>query len=567
MDDLQKNQSYEPISQKLLDTALKKIQRAVQGNGVAPEHVKIKSYEGRVHIFETRTVLKIEPTIARRQEPGKNSTATPLLNENDINSKVSARVHNIVTQRKVREDIIKSYIKTDKTKGFAAKSTRLPLEPLKHDYVLHKDCITCNKKGKIACPRCGTQGKKICEICHGNRKTICHSCNGQRYIYNGQQQKTCATCNSHGHVNCSHCHGQGTVRCINCKAQGYTLCTQCSCSGVISVINHIEGVAISHFESHEDSPLPQEIERYLINEKTRFEFSQNASITPIKKHDKEDELISSEVNSAQAAEQQASNKTQQLDSIHIPFEVKCPLAELTINLNGEEYSGQILGYRPLFNNFEPFIEKIAQKGIDTLEKAAQNKKNTQNDLKNACEYKLIEESLSLYLKNGMLNAYRQLKRLYPVGVSDKTLKSMLRLCGKAVAQISLAPRITASLLGTIIAICLYYALFAFGGEHLIPQDLWLNHPPLALFLSTLVQLAPLSITYILYIQIARLKLHKSLKPLVPDLERQKIKVRFGKLSLLILGGYLLSAVSIHLYAIPQEKWPLWFQQLAPFLPI
>ncbi|MEC7703045.1 MAG: hypothetical protein VYC19_09835, partial [Pseudomonadota bacterium] len=133
MDELQQNQNQEPLSQKLLDTALKKVRRAIEGNGIDTELVKIKSYDGFVHLFTTKTCLKLSPVIAKRTEPGKNTIAIPLTNELDINNKAATRIHNAVTNQATREAIIKTYTHKDPTKGFAAKNTRMPLAPLRQE--------------------------------------------------------------------------------------------------------------------------------------------------------------------------------------------------------------------------------------------------------------------------------------------------------------------------------------------------------------------------------------------------------------------------------------------------
>tara|TARA_R110002094_G_scaffold49575_3_gene61359 strand:+ start:2168 stop:3871 length:1704 start_codon:yes stop_codon:yes gene_type:complete len=561
MDEPLQSQSYEPISQKILETTLKKIKRAVKGNGVDIDAVKIKSHDGIIHVFNTKTLLQIKAVLAKRTEPGRNTIATPLASEAEINLKAATRINNAVTNEGTRDAIIKSYVNKDPSKGFTAKTVRLPLESLKHDYVLHQDCPTCQKQGKIQCRQCNATGKKICDICHGSNRMPCHHCNGQRFIHGTNGKQNCPHCNAIGTLNCIKCHGKGTMSCTYCKAQGYSPCTKCASSGVFSVINHFEAEAQSLFKCDEQAKLPKEISDYLKNEKTRRNLTLHAKIVPLRV--KDDDLSNQHTTQTQAknAEHSASKQTKQKDLITIPFQVRCPYADIVIEVNGEEYSGKILGFRPKFTEFDPFIEILAKKGMDKLKKALKDKKNSRENLEKATEFAIIKEILSLTIRNSNANTLRQLKKIYPLGVRDSQLKAMMQQTRRAMKNITLLPRIAAMSIGLLISLTLYFIYLFYNGDSLIPETLKQSNALLGHAATTVLQVSPLIITFVLTSYLAKIKIRRSMRDILSAADLSVIKTNLGHIGLAIPVLYITGAALICEFATKSENLPLWFTML------
>ncbi len=559
MDKLQQNKNHEPLSQKLLDTALKKLRRAVEGNGVDTQLVKIKSYDGYVHCFSTKTCLKLAPVIAKRTEPGKNSIAIPLINENDINVKAATRIHNAVINAGTRESIIQTYTRKDPTKGFAAKSIRMPLETLKQDYVLHQECHTCHKTGKIACQRCASKGTTNCEQCYGQRKTICHHCNGQRFIQNGAQRNTCMHCNGQGKVNCQTCHGQGIVQCAACKSHGHIACVKCAKTGIFSIIHHMDAEATSSFACDEISKIPQDIAVYLKDEKTRKTFTEHAKVTPITSSQNDFTNQTTADTATINTEHQAQQGAQQENLITIPFEVKCPYADVVFDINGREYEGKILGYRPIFMNFPNFIEEMASDGIEKLKKAAKSRQNALENIRKATKFAFIKESLSLTIRNNNAHAFREIKRIYPVGVSDKMVKQTIINIRRSLKNITLMPRLLALGIGSLLALGIYYAYMSYGGDaHIIPPRLWQSQPLAAYGLSTILQASPMLLCFVMASALARFKTRISLQGVLAAQDLNTIKSNLGHVAYAIPFIYISGAALICEFLIKAENLPAWF---------
>jgi hypothetical protein len=566
MDEPLQSKNYEPISQKLLDTALKKIHRAVQGNGVELDKVKIKSYDGSVHVFKTKTLLQLKPTIAKRTEPGRNALAAPLHNELEVNAKAAARIHNAVINAGLRDNIIQAYTKTDKTHGFIAKATKLSLDTLKQDYVLHQDCVSCNSSGKIICQHCNAKGRRNCDLCNGNRQTNCHNCNGQRFIMQNGQRQNCTICNGQGTLNCVTCHGQGIMNCPQCKAQGYIACTKCAQTGSFSVIYHLDVAAFSSFECKDTGQLPQDISKYLKNEKARQTFAQEAKITPLKvTNDDFTKQDTAESHITQVA-QETNEPRHQQSIITIPFEIKCPYMDLTISINDQEYTGKALGFRPLFMNFEPFIEILAKKGIESLKSAANSRNDVEEHLKNATEYAIIKELLSLSVRNTNSNTLRQIKRIYPVGVRDSELKSMIMNMRRALKNITFIPRLVGMGLGVGIALLLYFLYMHFDGNSIVPDAFRTKEPMLAQIATTILQLTPLAVTFVLAAALTKMRIRQSLQSIVASADLTSAKANLGQIGLFIPLIYITGAALICEFAVKTENLPLWFTMLRQHLP-
>lgn len=568
MEQIQQNENYEPISQKLIETALKKLHRAAMGNGVEQENVKIKSYDGGVHVFETKTILHLKAVLAKRTEPGKNSTAIPIKTEAEINHKAASRIHNAVNTPSTRDAIIETYTKTDATKGFAAKAVKLPLETLKQDYVLHQDCPACHKEGKLPCQHCKTTGKRVCEVCNGAKQTICQHCNGQCFIHiAGKGRQNCPHCNATGKINCYKCHGHGIVPCEYCKSHGHVPCQKCASSGYFSVINHFEAEAISSFSCDDQHQLPQEISKYLVNERMRALFADHAKLT--KKQIKDDDLAKQMTaeSTAAGADHDTTHKSSQEDLITIPFEVRCPLAQMVISYDGIDYEGKILGYKPLFLDFEPFIEKSAQKGINNLRVAAKNRSESISKLRKATEFALIKETLTLTLKNSNANSFRQMKRIYPVGVQEKTMKMLITLVRRTLKNITFLPRLLAMLIGLSLSIAAYIGYMLAGGDNIVPETMWKQNELIGHLAVTGLQASPLIITYALSGILAKIKTRRSLAGLLPDSDLNTIKVSSGKMGLLIPLIYISAAALICEFMVDAESLPLWFSMIRQHIPL
>ena len=567
MDEPLQSQNYEPISQKLLDTALKKIKRAINGNGVEIDDVKIKSYDGTTHVFTTKTLLHLKPVLAKRTEPGRNTAATPISHEAEINVKAATRIHNAVSNADTRDAIIKSYTKKDPNNGFAAKALRLPLETLKHDYVLHQDCAACQKQGKIPCPQCNTTGQRSCDTCHGNNRMQCHHCNGQRFIHGANGKQNCPHCNAMGTVNCIKCHGKGTINCTYCKAQGYAPCTKCASSGVFSVINHFEAEAQSMFKCDDLAKLPKAITDYLKNEKTRKNFAIHAKITP--KTTKNDDLSNQKTSLTQAQNTQhgASKQAKQRDLISIPFEVRCPYADITISVGSEEYDGKMLGFKPKFTEFDPFIEILAKEGIENLKKAAKDKATSKENLKKAIDFAIIKETLSLTIRNTNNNALRQLRQIYPLGIRDNQLKSLIQQTRRAMKNITLLPRIGAMAAGLTLSLALYFVYLHFNGDSIIPANIKQSSPLIGHLMTTLLQASPLLITFVLTSYLAKIKIRYSLRDMLNAADLSVIKTNLGNIGLLIPVLYITGAALICEFVTKAENLPLWFTMLRQAIPL
>ncbi len=87
-----------------------------------------------------------------------------------------------------------------------------------------RDCLACDKKGRIACSAC--RGARRCAACGGagKRKEACGACGGAGII-----QDLCQACRGAGV--CGRCEGAG--RCDGCGGRGEQPCRACASKGVL----------------------------------------------------------------------------------------------------------------------------------------------------------------------------------------------------------------------------------------------------------------------------------------------------------------------------------------------
>ena len=106
-----------------------------------------------------------------------------------------------------------------------------------------------------------------------------------------------------------------------------------------------------------------------------------------------------------------------------------------------------------------FSRHAIKPGINALFKLSKGPMATEALVDQACKYRLIRHTLSALSHQSKKQVYQQLKREYPVGLSDKYANAAVKYAGVAVLTLSKGPRKKGLLVGTLLAAVLSAAYF------------------------------------------------------------------------------------------------------------
>ena len=337
--------------------ALEELRKAVTGNGVKPENIRLENITGATLNFTAVTILKIQPRISEKTTLGRITGPEKVDNAKSMRDAIENHkresVQNFANITRIRDTIL-----SRDDRGFALVNARINLDFLRKDFVYFESCNACRAKGTLLCQRCDGKGYEICPRCNGNGVDFCPVCNGNGTIQmqDGKHQ-SCHRCRGERKIVCSLCQQRRKIQCGVCKTKGSTTCAQCNGQGWNSIISIVEIEAIVAFDYSRDD-VPERIRMQI--EELGAALAQYASITPI----------------APAQETRS-------EDIKITYQVSLPYADAVFAFNGKKIDALLLGNNGKICNAPNFLEDLIRPGIEKLEAAAQGRGATDSLLREA----------------------------------------------------------------------------------------------------------------------------------------------------------------------------------------
>lgn len=434
-----------------LRPALKKIRRAVSGNGVTPDDVKVLRFEGDILVLKAETTLTLSADILESQATGKTQGTHVFPDEKSARSAIEAKEKRLSTIPETPNTVMNALVNRA-DKGLAPKNSTIPLPSLTEDFIAHIPCSTCHAKGDIPCAQCRGSGYETCRKCHGRGTVTCPHCRGSCQITGSDgKRKSCPHCHGRGHLSCAACRGQGRTACNACKSRGRITCRDCNGSGWTSrVFSHKINARASGVILNMDK-IPQKAAKRIsrLGEK----LAQHVQIR---------ECFPDETSRAHK-------------NIKILYSFSLPQGTAEFQINGKRVPAYLFGTQTRIADLPPFLDGLIRPGAEALELGANAPEKARRKLMLAAQYRTVREALHAVSRHPPKKAYTLLMTQNPVGLSRETGEKLIKNADITLKNASRAGARIASLAGlglafTLAGAYLYYRAVSEISSAAMPQD-------------------------------------------------------------------------------------------------
>ncbi len=431
----------EEIDPALLEKALEDFRALIKGNGLKPDSLKLKGFEGEVINFEAYGIFKIEASINEKRVAGRER-GEQSGSQTDAKQKINTMIETITLDREVKKLTV-NLLEKRQDLGFGINNQLIKLERLNKKFVIHEPCPSCDASGKIVCKNC--RGKKLitCVKCQGQRDIQCHNCHGAQFINSPQgERQQCTYCHGRGQISCELCRQSGEVSCPKCKATGRMVCHDCSSTGWHSHVFNVSLQAKGKFDFDREN-LPEEVPALIDEYGPKMLTEKHAQIRIIEDSRKDEEM----------------DMRSEADEYIVPYHVKLPWGDIGFSVKDKAIKGKLFGFNALLIDIPPLLEKIIGKSLRLLDQAAQGQGNVAVHIGNAIRARAIGETFLSTLSNPPPKALIIMQERYPYGIKETTLKKMITNAGAALKHLTKKPRQKGLGFGIAIAALFYMAYF------------------------------------------------------------------------------------------------------------
>src|ERR1700722_11452581 len=420
----------EPPTSPLTARAIERLQKLADGNGLAPDAIKLLGSEEKTWVLNA--TLELEPlaeAIPGRTPEAKKLNIQALPNFAALQSEIQNR------QKSFREDgtwipaAIKR-LKDQPAQGWGLDDVRISLPEYSALLSASEACPGCRGAKTIMCEQCSGQGAVTCAQCQGARQEYCYNCAG-RGTNPVDPNQPCAICNGRRYIPCRMCHGSGMTTCPVCQGRRGVTCPTCNGVGAATQEVTLSCGARTHFIIAPNSELPTGLRRGL----DRLGFANlvngyadiETTAPPVDK----DNPPPPPVPGLSPDATQAKPKTQKAE---LHYMAKLPYADMRISFNGKAAVVGAFGKRGSLIGVPAFLDAALEPWREKLRAAASGKGSIDETL----DARVLHDAFALQL--GGTNDVRALRKLYPIGLSNEAAQDIMTNMRLALNKITLHAR-------------------------------------------------------------------------------------------------------------------------------
>lgn len=421
-----------PAETSLADFALRKLRQLAEGNGLQPGNITIVSSDEKTVPLSGTMQLTPKTESQTRNFTGKTAHAPP--NCKTVGSFADLATFAADTQKAYAESEewftdIKPEIDALPGKGWGLETA----------YFVHDKKTPASALAEAACPTCTGKASIVCHYCLGRRYVPCHICNetGYENCYTchgsgrdpANQDQPCRGCNGARQMLCRTCQGQRGIPCAQCKATGKIACRECDGTGKHVQICTVTFGVDANFAIGSGSELPSALRRALGRQGIDFITKGHADIDYTKPED-----------------------DQKPGTIKLTYTAKIACADMVMQFKGERKRVAIFGKKRIMLEVPPFLDDALADGIAMLATAAKT-----GNLDRVLEFRALHDTCHLILTGE--GDVKNLRRLYPYGLSKETCDKILRLMRAALHRTTIAARYSGALISLLVASGIGAALY------------------------------------------------------------------------------------------------------------
>lgn len=511
--------AFPPIgkSSELPQKALSRLRKISDGNGLAPDKITLKDFQGFIYNFDAEIDIRLLLQTANHSEAGNTKGDQKFNTQQELQNHLSSYQDTLLTSPDSYEVVRKIFMERD-DRGIGLSKEKVKVPSFQKRYVVPEPCSPCRQRGRIECHKC--HGHKIvdCQTCHGQGHIHCHQCRGNRTVPGPDgKPRPCPTCASTGQVNCTYCRGQRHVTCELCNGKGDTKCTQCNGHGVhshVTVVN-VEAIADSRFNAADT--VPETVIRQAEKLGPRLVGKHHAKAIPAKRD-----------------ENTQKSETQQIE---LHYDISLPYGDIVFDINGQEEPARLFGQKAQIIGLNPFLEDHISPLLSKLKGQTVTRKAALSHLSDIWDYKIFKEALNLSAQTRQSVVYKKLLSKYALALKPTTLQDVVKNADNLLNSATSAPRKNGLIVSSLIFTALFALWFlgplqdiskqALAGT--ISSDTLLSGLDfLPLLLSALI-ISP--VTQAISVQL----LSSQLSGVVPEQHIATLKKRLGKTNYLAIG--------------------------------
>ncbi|MDE1902072.1 MAG: hypothetical protein KGI37_10585 [Alphaproteobacteria bacterium] len=422
----------------LAERALGRLRALASGNGIEP--AAIAPAEIQESLFTLGGVMEISPLCETENTAypggirGKDRKTTGSFAE--LAQAVAAH------QKHFRETpdwvaAATEEIKAHESQGWGLENAKVTLPEKSAVFAATEICPSCQGRRMLTCTQCNGRGTVTCTQCQGQGRELCYNCGGRGE--NPQQPgQPCHTCNGTRYAPCRFCQSRGFLSCPTCQGQRGTPCAPCQGTGSITQEVAVTCGAETHFKLiAKDLPsgLRRGLERAGIENLGKGYADIKASPPP---KDEDDEPH---------------------DKPPFPiltYQAVLPYAEIRMNFGRKKAVISVFGKRGAMMGVPPFLDEPLQRWRDKLRAAAAGKAA----LGDALDARAMRDILALTVAGR--GRIEPLRKLYPFGLSEGAMKTMLADMRLALNRATLKTRAVIAAASAALCAALFYLAMMTG---------------------------------------------------------------------------------------------------------
>ncbi|MDX9689542.1 MAG: hypothetical protein EOM37_02480 [Proteobacteria bacterium] len=502
-----------PVADPLTQKALLRLRSLAEGNEVPPDFITLIETQESTYTIQGFISLKPALTLKSRDVAGRIKAKGPKLLGSF--SELAQEVETLKKEMEEGSSWLDSAIKElEKTPGhgWGHDDAHLAWNDKKTVLTATEPCPSCNGVATHPCPHCHGLGTSLCDFCQSRGQEICQHCGGRGHDPNDPNLK-CSYCNGMGSLLCRHCNGTRQMPCPNCHGKGHVPCKNCRGTGFFSREVIVESGANLTFSLGPTSSLPSGLLRSLsrIGEANLYKGHADITLLP---------------NDPEATKEQKCRLT---------LEAKIPYADIKVRFGSKVAMISCFGKSSKLSNVPPFLDTALSTARSYLVKAAKS----DFPVSEALGPRLMQDALKLQL-TGKKHP-NHLRRLYPVGLSEKVAQEIMRHMSLSLKRETMRTR------SFVAAICtgIFCALSA--GYFFSPLLSWAAsylEPSVLFAIEFFMLMGMLVVTWLALLYFAQNRLRKQF----PNL-KVKVSPNPGKRGMIALGTislvFTVMAIYVH----------------------
>ncbi|MBI1326533.1 MAG: hypothetical protein GC136_02715 [Alphaproteobacteria bacterium] len=386
-----------------------RIQKIITGNGLKPAEVEVSITEWYQYDIPAELVITLQQESAVEHIPGKVAKGEVIENKARFEQMVAQTYANLTGDAGLMESFTKD-VQAHTINFVQQESGQIPAQ-YNRVLTVHEKCTKCLGNGADTCHTCAARGQVTCNGCSASGRTICNYCRGTGGVQQGANRVSCNTCGGQGRVVCSLCRGAGRITCNHCHGKGKITCGPCQGSGWFSEVMTI----VFSWASAWHLVMPEvraSLQRLLQRGWKKFYEAKEIKLLPVEGPVTESPPVPSRL-------------------IYVS-QIEAEAGEATIKLGQMDVPASVLGVEGRLFDIPNFLDGIAKKELQRLQKALQGKGHLLQAVRQALRLRMVNEAFQCALAGAKTaTPERQLLRLYPHGMSALAARKLTEFAAAA----------------------------------------------------------------------------------------------------------------------------------------